>query len=114
MSCAETAELIDLLFGVVDSGGPKEAPVQSYSPGGANVPRMDGTLAPRGEYDSAVRLLQRCGLIIAALWNRADHYIFAVWFLLSSSIFFSSPNLSRHRLNVCHTSTHACVALVRI
>ena len=30
---------------VVDSGGPKEAQVQSYSPGGANVPTWDGTLA---------------------------------------------------------------------
>jgi len=29
-------------------------------------------------------------------WNRADHYIFALWFLLS--FFFSSPNLSRRRL----------------
>ena len=25
--------------------------VQSYSPGGANVPSWDGTLAPPGEYD---------------------------------------------------------------
>ena len=33
------------------------------------------------------------------------------FFLLSS--FFSSPNLSRRRLDVCHTSTHG-VALVRI
>jgi len=35
--------------------------------------------------------------------------------LLSSSFFFffSSPSLSRHRLDVCHTSTHG-VALVRI
>ena len=40
--------------------------------------------------------------IIVTLWNRADHYIFALWFLLS---FFSSPNLSHHRLDVCHTST---------
>ena len=31
----------------------------------------------------------------------------------SSSLFFSSPNLSRRRLDVCHTSTHG-VALVRI
>jgi len=31
----------------------------------------------------------------------------------SSSFFFSSPNLSRRRLDVCHTSTHG-VALVRI
>jgi len=31
----------------------------------------------------------------------------------SSSFFFSSPSLSRRRLDVCHTSTHD-VALVRI
>jgi len=48
---------------------------------------------------------------MVALRNRADHYIFALWFLLSSS--FPSPNLSRRRLDVCHTSTHG-VALVRI
>jgi len=36
--CAETAEPIDLPFEFVDSGGPKEAQVQPYSPGGANVP----------------------------------------------------------------------------
>jgi len=35
---------------VVDSDGLKEAPVKSYSPGGANVPRLEGTLAPPGEY----------------------------------------------------------------
>jgi len=51
---------------------------------------------------------------MVALWNRADHYIFTLWFiLLLSSSFFSSPNLSRHRLDVCHTSTHG-VALVQI
>ena len=42
---------------------------------------------------------------MVALCNRADHYIFALWFLLLLS-FFSSPNLSRRRLDVCHTSTH--------
>jgi len=47
-------------------------------------------------------------VVMVALWNRADHYVFM---LLSS--FFSSPNLSRRRLDVCHTSTHG-VALVRI
>ena len=47
---------------------------------------------------------------MAALCNRASHYIFALWFLLS---FFSSPNLSHHRLDVYHTSTHD-VVLVRI
>jgi len=41
---------------------------------------------------------------MAAVWNWAGHYIFVLWFLLSSSIFFSSPNL---------TSIHG-VALVLI
>ena len=36
---------------IVDWGGPKEAQVQSYSPGGASVPTWEGTLAPPGEYD---------------------------------------------------------------
>ena len=53
--------------------------------------------------------------VVAALWNRAGHYIFALWFLLSSICFllFSSPNQSRHILDVYHTSTHG-VALVWI
>jgi len=39
-------ELIDLLaVFVVDSDGPKEVQVQRYSPGGANVPSWEGTLA---------------------------------------------------------------------
>ena len=52
-------------------------------------------------------------IFIAALWNRAGHYIFDLWFLLSSIflLLFSSPNLSRRRLDVYHTSTHG-VALV--
>ena len=55
-----------------------------------------------------------CNIFMAALCNRADHYIFALWFLSSSSFFlFSSRNLSRRRLDVCHTLTHG-VALVRI
>jgi len=33
--------------------------------------------------------------------------------VVSSFFFFSSPNLSRRQLDVCHTSTHG-VALVRI
>jgi len=40
------------------------------------------------------------------------YYIFILWFLLLL-VFFSSPNLSRRRLDVYHTSTHG-VALVRI
>jgi len=48
-----------------------------------------------------------------AIWNRAGHYIFALWFLLSSIFFylFSSPNLSRCRLDVCHTSTHGMASV---
>jgi len=47
---------------------------------------------------------------MVALCNRACHYIFVLWFLfLSSSFFFSSPNLSGRRLYVCHTSTHDVV-----
>jgi len=51
---------------------------------------------------------------MAALWNRAGHYIFALLFLLLSFFFFfSSPNLSRRRVDVYHTFTHG-VALARI
>jgi len=48
-------------------------------------------------------------VIMAALWNGACHYIFALWFLSFSiylSFLFSLPNLSRRRLDVCHTCTH--------
>jgi len=57
---------------------------------------------------------------MVALWNRADHYIFMLWFLsfylsiyLSIYLYFSSPNLSGRTLDVYHTSTRG-VALVRI
>jgi len=46
---------------------------------------------------------------VLVLCYRAGHYIFALWFFL----FFSSPNLSRRRLDVCLTSTRG-VALVRL
>ena len=53
-------------------------------------------------------------LVMVALCNRADHYIFILFlssfFFLS---FFSSPNLSGRRLDVYHTLAHG-VALVRI
>jgi len=46
--------------------------------------------------------LASCGAFLTvALWNRADHYIFILWFLLSSFFLFSSPNLSGRRLDVC-------------
>ena len=50
---------------------------------------------------------------MAALRSRCGHYMFALWFLLSSIFFLSSPNLSRRILDVCHTYTHG-VALVHI
>ena len=52
-------------------------------------------------------------IFMAALCNRAGHYIFALWFLSIYLSFFSWPNLSGHRLDVYHTSTHG-VALVQI
>jgi len=51
-------------------------------------------------------------LIMIALCNRANHDTFALWFL-SFFFFISSPNLSRRRLDIYHTSTHG-EALVRI
>jgi len=58
------------------------------------------------------------GVVIALLFfmvavcNRADHIYFPP-VVCSFFSFFSSPNLSGQRLDVCHTSTHR-VALVRI
>ena len=62
-------------------------------------------------YSLGTSILCLTFLFMVALWNRADHYTFALWFLLS--IFFSLRNLSRRRLDVCHTFTHG-VVLVRI
>ena len=47
-------------------------------------------------------MLRHIRLIMAALWNRPGHYIFALWFLLLSFFFFSSPNLSSRRVDVYH------------
>jgi len=44
-------------------------------------------------------------LVMAALCNRAGHYILPCGLFLSS-FFLSSPNLSGRRLDVYHTSTH--------
>jgi len=59
---------------------------------------------------SSIRALTTHRMIMVALCNRADHYIFI---LFLSSSFFSSPNLSGRRLGVYHTSAHG-VALARI
>jgi len=52
-------------------------------------------------------------LIMAALCNRAGHYIFILWFLLFFPSAFSSNVLSRRKLDIYNTSTHD-VALVQI
>ena len=52
-------------------------------------------------------------LVMVALCNRADHYIFMLRFVVLLLSFFSSPNLSGRRLDVYHTLAHG-VALVRI
>ena len=51
-------------------------------------------------------------IFMAAVWNRAGHYIF-VLFLSSYFFLFSMSNISGRTLDVYHTSTHG-VALVRI
>jgi len=64
-----------------------------------------------------VIILLPCGfyLLMVALCNRADHYIFILFLLLSSFFFllllffFSSPNLSSRRLDVYHTSAHGVI-----
>ena len=64
-------------------------------------------------------LLLRYGMLVyygRSMEKGKPLFIFAPWFLLLLSIFyilFSSPNLSRRRLDVYCTSTHG-VALVRI
>jgi len=50
--------------------------------------------------------------IMVASCNRAGHYIFALWLLLCIFFFFSSPNLSHRRLDVCHISTHGVALLL--
>jgi len=71
-----------------------------------------GAVHAKGNKTSIFRFTVACLIIMATLWNRADCYIFLLWFLLSI-FFFSSPILSHRRLDVYHTSTHG-VALVRI
>ena len=58
------------------------------------------------------------GFKITLLWpaygiGQAIIFLPCGFFFLSVYLLFSSPNLSRRRLYVCHTSTHG-VALVRI
>jgi len=64
--------------------------------------------------DSKVGVFSLAAVVVmAALCNRKGIILLPCSFFLSSSIFFSSPNLSGHRLDVYNISTHG-VALVRI
>ena len=52
-------------------------------------------------------------LLMAALWNRAGHYIFMLWFLSSPIYLFPCLISAVGNVDVYHTSTHG-VAVVRI
>jgi len=54
-------------------------------------------------------LLYFTRVIMAALCNRAGHYICSLWFLLLLSFF--SPNLSGRSLDVYHTWCGPCANL---
>jgi len=64
-------------------------------------------------YISPQLCLMQNVIIIAALWNRAGHYIFMLWFLSIFYLFFSSANLSGRRLDVYHTHGGHFAALNR-
>jgi len=77
VSCAKTAEPIDLPFGFwIQVDGRKH----KFS--GANVPRWEGTLAPPAEYDWTVHLRQRCGLMS----NYFDHLLWLFWYRVFTSL----------------------------
>ena len=56
---------------------------------------------------------KRTELIMAALWNRADHYIFILWFLLSIFYLFFLTQSQRSQSGCLPYFTHG-VALVHI
>ena len=86
-----------------------------YAQGKGNMPYGCGTyenLYPPQNNDTCL-----CLLHFIACYGRPYVIVQTIIFLPSDFYlllsFFSSPNLSRRRLDVCHTSTHG-VALVRI
>ena len=58
--------------------------------------------------------IDRIELFMAALCNRGGIIFLSCGFFLFLISSFPSPNLSRRRLDVYHTSTHGGVALVQI
>ena len=75
MSCAKTAEPIDFLFGWWTKWV-KDAQVQSYSPGGANVPSNVGTLAPLAEYHCLAGSIARSARRRYLIYSEADFEVF--------------------------------------
>ena len=51
----------------MDSSGPKDAQVQSYSPDGANVPSLEDTLPPPGEYEWMARWNARAEFLLSVI-----------------------------------------------
>jgi len=88
---------------VVASGWLKEAQVQSYSPGYANVPSLEGTLLQPGKYDWTVRVRRRCGLMS----NYFDHFLFLgdLWDNRRSGIALAMHHMLRG------TSTYVIIGL---
>jgi len=105
VNCAKTPEPIEMPYGVWIWVGPKKH-------------ALDGSahwchLANTNERSVCGGHTDLWPLVMAAMRRRCGHYIFVLWFLLYLIFFISSPNLSRRRLDVYHTSTRG-VALVRI
>ena len=124
--CAKTAELIQMPFGLWARTGPRSHQLD----GGPDPPPGEGAiLGERKTWSEVIekdcQTCQICkedatdrrngertikqvvvvvSLVMVALCNRADHNIFMLFLLSSSSSsFFSSPNLSGRRLDVYHT-----------
>ena len=78
----------------VDSGGPKEAEVQSYSPGSASVPSWVGILAPFGDDAALCQIILTTSLVAVA-----DVVVFVLHnqlFLRYQLVFFSRNDGCRH------------------
>jgi len=64
---------------------------------------MAGLWNRAGHYIFVLWFLLSPVFFMAALHSRCRHYIFALWFLLLLSFFFSSPNLGDRRSDFYHT-----------
>jgi len=80
-------------------------PAPAFNVGRSFVFRYQGTRSMPGSTCGDMHQSFTDALVMAAVWNRAGHYIFALWFLLLSFYLFFSPNLSRRRLDIFHFHT---------